>query len=49
MGVLDGVVIVEVEGVVLGVNVRRPVVTDGVGDALIPNYFVGGLVIVVVN
>jgi len=29
MGVLDGVVIVEVEGAVLGVNLGRPTVTNG--------------------
>ena len=29
MGVLDGVVIVEGEGAVLGMNVERPVVTNG--------------------
>jgi len=34
-----GMVIVEVEGAVLGVNVGRPIVTDVDGDALFPNYF----------
>jgi len=29
MGVLDGVVIVEGEGAVLGVNLERPIVTNG--------------------
>jgi len=29
MGVLDGVVIVEGEGTVLGVNLGRPIVTNG--------------------
>ena len=29
MGVLDGVVIVEREGAVLGMNVGRPIVTNG--------------------
>jgi len=28
MGVLDGVVIVEGEGAILGVNVERPIVTN---------------------
>jgi len=31
--------IVEGEGTVLGVNLGRPVVTSGDGDALFPNYF----------
>ena len=44
MGVLDGVVIVEGEGAVLAVIVRRPVVTNGDGGALFQNYFEGGLV-----
>ena len=35
--VLDGVVIVELEGAVLGVNLERPTVTNGDGDALFPN------------
>jgi len=39
MGVLDGVVIVEREGAVLGVNVGHTIVTDKDGDALFPNYF----------
>jgi len=39
MGVLDGVVIVEWEGAVFGVNVEHPIVTNGDGDALFPNYF----------
>ena len=34
-----GVVIVEVEGAVLGVNLGRSGVTNGDGDALFPNYF----------
>ena len=29
MGVIDGVVIVEEEGAVLGVNLGRPIVTNG--------------------
>jgi len=37
MAVLDGVVIVK--GTVLGVNLRRPIVISGDGDALFPNYF----------
>ena len=52
MDALDGVVIVEGEGAVLGVNLGRPVVTIGdsvaplcESDALLPNYFGGGLVI----
>jgi len=39
MGTLDGVVIVEWEMAVLGVSVGRPIVTNGDGDALLPNYF----------
>jgi len=31
----------------LGVNLGRPIVTDGDGDALFPNCFGGGLVFVV--
>jgi len=38
MGVLDGVVIVEGKGS-LGVNLGHPIVTNGDGDALFPNYF----------
>ena len=39
MGVLDGVV-VEGKGAVLGVNLGRPVVTNGAfATRLIPNYF----------
>jgi len=37
--VLDGVVIVEWEGAVLWVNLGRPIVTNGDGDALFQNYF----------
>ena len=39
MGVLDGMVMVEGEGAVLGVNSGRFIVTNGDGDALFPNYF----------
>jgi len=38
-GVLDGSGYHRREGAVLGVNVGRPIVTDGDGDALFPNYF----------
>jgi len=38
-GILDGVVIVEGEVAVLGVNVGHTVVTNGKGDALFPDYF----------
>jgi len=34
-----GVVIVKGERAVLGVNLKRPIVTSGDGDALFPNYF----------
>jgi len=34
-----GLVIVEGEGAVLMVNVGRPIVTSGDGNALFPNYF----------
>jgi len=34
-----GVVIFEGEGAVLGVNVGRPIVANGDGDELFPNYF----------
>ena len=37
-----GMVIVEVEEAVSGVNSGRPVVTNGDGDALFANYFGGG-------
>jgi len=33
------VMIVEGKGAVLGVNLGRPIVTYGDGDALFPNYF----------
>jgi len=40
MGVLDGVVIVEGERAVLGLNVGRPIVTNGdFATRLFPNYF----------
>ena len=40
MGVLDGVVIVEGERAVLGVNLGRPIVTNGYFvTRLFPNYF----------
>ena len=45
MGVLDGVVIVEGEGAVWGMNLGRPTVTSGdfaqlcESDTLFPNYF----------
>jgi len=46
MGVLDGVVIIEVEGAVLGVNLGHSTVTNGnyaeyfcKSDALFANYF----------
>jgi len=38
-----GVVNVEREGIVLGVNVERPVVTNVDGDVLFLNYFVEDL------
>jgi len=39
-GVFDGVVIVEKEGAVLGVNLGRPVVTNGdFATRLFPDYF----------
>ena len=41
---IDGVVIVKGEGAVLGANLGHPIVTNGDGDALFPNYFAGGLV-----
>ena len=34
-----GVVTVEGKWAVLGVNVGHPIVTNGDGDALFPNYF----------
>jgi len=34
-----GVVIVKGEGAVLGVNFGRPIVTNGDGNVLFPNYF----------
>jgi len=34
-----GVVIVEGKVAALGVNVGRPIVTNGDGDVLFPNYF----------
>jgi len=40
MGVLDGVVIVEGEVAVLGLNLRRPIVINGgFATRLFPNYF----------
>jgi len=40
MGVLDGVVIIEGERAVLGVNFGHPIVTDGdSATRLFPNYF----------
>jgi len=39
MGALDGVVIVDGEVAVLGVNLGRPIVTYGNGDGLFPSYF----------
>jgi len=40
MGVLDRVDIVEGEGAVLGLNLRRPIVTNGdFATMLFPNYF----------
>jgi len=39
MGVLDGLVIVEAEGAVLGVNLGRPINQWGLCDALFSNYF----------
>ena len=40
MGVLDGMVIVKGEGAVLGLNLRRPVVTNGeFAMWIFPNYF----------
>jgi len=42
-----GVVVVEGEGAaVLGMNLGRPTVTSGDGDALFPDYFGGGLVFI---
>ena len=39
MGVLDGMVIVEEEGAVLGLNLGRPTVTNGdFATRLFPNY-----------
>ena len=46
MGVLDGVVIVEREGAVLGVNLGRPIVINGDGEALFPNYFGAELLLI---
>jgi len=37
--ILNGVVIVEGGGAVFGVNLRRPIVTNGDGDALFPSNF----------
>jgi len=34
-----GLLIVEGEGAVLGVNLGCPIVTNGDGDAIFPNYF----------
>jgi len=40
MGVLDGVMIIEGEGAVLGVNLGHPIVTNGdFAMWLFPNYF----------
>jgi len=46
IGVMDGVVIVRGEGTVFGVNLGRPIVTNGdfvvqlcESDELFPNYF----------
>jgi len=39
MCVSDGEVIVEKERAVLGVNLGRPIITNGDGEALFPNYF----------
>jgi len=39
MGVLDAVVIIKGEEAVSRVNFGRPIVTNGDGDALFPNYF----------
>jgi len=39
MGVLVGSGDRRGEGAVLGVNIGRPIVTNGDGDALFPNYF----------
>ena len=40
MGVLDGVVIVEGEGAVLGSNLGHPIVTNGdFATRIFPNYF----------
>jgi len=39
MGVFDGVVIVEGEMTVLGVNMWHSIVTNVDGDVLLPNYF----------
>jgi len=40
MSVLDGVVIVEEEGAVLGMNLGRPIVSNGdFATRFFPNYF----------
>ena len=39
MGVIDGVVIIERKGAVLGVNFGRPTVTNEDDDGLFPNDF----------
>ena len=39
------VVIVEGEGAVFGMNLWRPIVINVDGDALFPNYFGGGFVV----
>ena len=39
MGVLHGMVIVKGKGAVLWVNLEHPIVTNGHGVALFPNYF----------
>jgi len=43
---LMGVVIVEGKGQFLGVNLGRFIIINGDCDALFPNYFVGGLVVI---
>ena len=45
MGVLDSVVIVEVEGAVLGVNLGRPIVTDGDLRRGFSQITLGGLIV----